>query len=849
MRIHRFEVQPDLPESLRPLHAIAHDLWFSWTREAIQLFIRLAPEVWVEADRSPVKTLARIPQKVLHDAAKDESFVAEVQRVHRRLQAYHEEVGWFVEDAPEGMEDLRVAYFSLEFGLDQSLPIYSGGLGVLAGDHLKSASDLGMPLVAMGLLYGSGYFRQALNVDGWQQELYPPNDWTTMPVARELDAQGRQYRITVDMAGTTVHAAVWRAQVGRVPLYLLDTNLDGNAPELRAITQSLYGGDKEMRIRQELLLGIGGLRALTAMGIHPTVFHMNEGHSAFLALERLRTLMVDDGLDRDAAIEQVSASTVFTTHTPVPAGNEVFDVSLMRPFLEPVASELGLDWDAFVDLGQVPEQAEDQFGMTPLALRTAAFANGVSRLHGEVSRLMWHSMWPSLRAAEVPITSVTNGVHPRTWLSSEMADLIDRYVGPRNEAEPGDHGTWARATAIPAGELWRVKQRRRERLVIVARERMAWQLQRRGAAPTAVQEADEILRPDILTIGFARRFATYKRATLLFSQPERLIRLLTDPERPVQFIFSGKAHPADSPGKELIQEIARFAAQEPEAHQRLVFLEDYEMGLSRQLVAGCDVWLNVPRRPMEASGTSGMKAAINGTLNLSVPDGWWVEGYSPEVGWSIGTGEVYADPEQQDAIEADALFNLLEQEIVPMFYRRDASGLPREWIGKMAASIADLGARFNTHRMVQDYARWAYFPAHTASQTLAADGHARATALAQWRSRVAAAWPGVSLRSETDDGSVRHVGDAINVTIWAKLAGLSPDEVTVEVASGLPDANGAPVGDALAVATHVGTEGDEERFTARVELADSGQLSLSARIRPTHPDAVNPFNPLLLTHE
>lgn len=849
MRIHRFEVQPDLPEQLQPLNDIAHDLWFSWTRDAIRLFIRMAPEVWVAADRNPVKTLAMVPQQVLDEAALDESFVAEVQRVHRRMLEYRAEKGWFAEKAPENVGDLSVAYFSLEFGLDPSLPIYSGGLGVLAGDHLKSASDLGIPLVAVGLLYGSGYFHQALNVDGWQQELYPANDWTTMPVLRELGPDGKQVTITVTMAGTDVHAAVWRAQVGRVPLFLLDTNVNDNPPELRTITQSLYGGDKETRIRQEIILGIGGLRALTAMGIEPTVFHMNEGHSAFLALERIRTLMSDARLDREAAIEQVAASTVFTTHTPVPAGNEVFDVALMRPYLEPVAAELGLDWDAFVDIGQVPGQDETQFGMTPLALRTAAFANGVSELHGEVSRLMWQSMWPGLRAAEVPISSVTNGVHPRTWLSSEMVDLIDRYVGPRNDAEPGDHTTWARATAIPAGELWRAKQRRRERLVIVARERLAWQLRRRGASPMAIQEADEILRPDILTIGFARRFATYKRATLLFRQPERLIRLLTNPERPVQFIFSGKAHPADTPGKALIQEIARFAAQVPEAHQRLVFLEDYDMGISRQLVAGCDVWLNVPRRPMEASGTSGMKAAINGTLNLSIPDGWWVEGYSPEVGWSIGTGEVYLDPEQQDAIETDALFNLLEQEVVPMFYRRDASHLPREWIAKMAASMADLGARFNTHRMVQDYARWAYFPAHRASQTLAADGHARATALARWRDRVAEAWPGVAIRSETDDGGVRRVGDTVNVTIWATLAGLTPDEVTVEVASGRPGPDGAPTGDGLAVATHEGTEGAEERFAAQVKLTDSGQLALTARIRPTNADAVNPFTPLLVTTE
>jgi starch phosphorylase len=847
MRIHRFEVQPNLPDELRPLDELARDLWYSWNRDAIELFARLDIDAWKAADRNPALMLATIPQATLDAAARDDTFLAELRRVYWRYRAYQRGAGWFQEAYP-GVADISVAYLSLEFGLDHALPIYSGGLGVLAGDHLKSASDLGLPLVAVGLLYQNGYFHQGLNIDGWQQELYPPNDWSNMPVHRQLGPDGTQLRVEVTMAGTTVQAAIWRAQIGRVPLYLLDANVDENAPELRAITASLYGGDRELRLRQELLLGVGGLRALAAVDVTPTVFHMNEGHSAFLALERIRALMTEAELSFEAAMEQVAGSTVFTTHTPVPAGNEVFDVALARPYLEPIATELGLDWDRFVDMGQVPGGDETQFGMTPLALRTAAFANGVSRLHGEVSREIWQALWPGLGVEEVPITSVTNGIHPRTWLSREMGQLLDRYLGQRLVEQPHDQTVWERVDMIPPGELWRVKERRRERLVILARERLRAQMRRRGAGRAALRDADETLRPDILTIGFARRFATYKRATLLFRQAERLARLLTDADRPVQFVFSGKAHPADTPGKELIQAIVRFA-QDPRVRQRMVFIEDYDMGVSRLLVSGCDVWLNAPRRPLEASGTSGMKAVVNGVLNVSVPDGWWAEGYSPEIGWSIGGGEHYDDTEEQDAIECDALFNLLEHEVIPLFYNRDANGLPREWIARMTASMARLGAVFNTHRMVQEYTEWAYLPAHRVSTRLARDGYAEARELAVWRSRVRDAWPNVTLRSEADVNGDLLVGTTIPVRVWVGLAGLSADEVAVEVAAGPPGTDGTPERPTLVVAQHVGSDVGEARFEAEVPCTTSGPLALAVRIRPRNPSAVNPLSPLLLTWE
>lgn len=847
MRLHRFEVHPNLPTELEPLDEIARDLWYSWHREAIELFARLDPDVWQASGRNPVMTLASVPQATLDAAARDETFLAELNRIHATFVAYKDGNGWFQDSYP-GIRDLRIAYFSLEFGLDTALPIYSGGLGVLAGDHLKSASDLGLPLVGVGLLYGNGYFRQALNIDGWQQELYPPNDWSKMPVHRELDSDGLQRKIEVTMAGAPVRAAIWRAQVGRVPLYLLDANIDDNPPELREITASLYGGDRERRIRQELLLGIGGLRALAAVGLSPTVFHMNEGHSAFLAVERVRTLMHDNGLSRAEALEQVTGSTVFTTHTPVPAGNEVFNVELVRKYLEPLAGDMDLTWDAFIDLGQAPGQDEAEFGMTPLALRTSAFANGVSRLHGHVSREMWRDLWPQVPFDEVPIASVTNGIHPRTWLSREMGQLLERYLGPRVVEQPHDQSVWERVDKIPPGELWRVKQRRRERLVIVTRQRLRAQMERRGATRAALREADEMLRPDILTLGFARRFATYKRATLLFRQADRLARLLTDADRPVQLIFSGKAHPADTPGKELIQAIVRFA-QDPRVSQRVVFVEDYDMGVSRALVSGCDVWLNAPRRPLEASGTSGMKAVVNGVLNVSVPDGWWDEGYAPEVGWSIGNGETYDDPEEQDAIECDALFNLLEHEVIPLFYQRDANGLPREWVARMTASMSKLGAVFNTHRMVQEYTEWGYLPAHRAATRLARDDHAEARALARWREQVHTAWPGVTLRSETAASHELKVGGSVAITAWVGLAGLTPDDVTVEVTSGPPDGDGPPDRPTVVVAQHVGTDGTEERFEAEVACTTSGPFVLAVRVRPHNPASVSPLSGLPVTWE
>ncbi len=848
MKIREFHVRPNLPPELLPLQEIAMNLWFSWNWEAVQLFIRLNPDLWEKSYQNPVLMLGSLSQKELEEAARDESLVANVRRVHQHMVEYLKAPGWFREAHGEE-EKFRVAYFSCEFGIDEGLPIYSGGLGVLSGDTLKSASDLGLPLVGVGLLYQKGYFRQILSLDGWQQELYPDNDWYNMPVTIERDGEGRSLRIEVEMAGEKVRARIWRVQIGRVPLYLLDTNVKENSPRAREITGTLYGGDREMRIRQEIMLGIGGVRALRALGVVPTVYHMNEGHSAFLALERIRAHMAEHGLSFAEAREQVFASNVFTTHTPVPAGNEQFATELVRRYLQPMVEQIGLPWQEFLGLGQMASSKTPDFGLTVLALRVAAHANGVSRLHSETSRKMWRDLWPGLPEPEVPIRSVTNGIHTRSWLSHEMADLFARYLGPRFLERPAEHSVWDRVETIPPVELWRTHEVRRERLVFFVRKQLKAQLVRQGAGSSTVRAAEEVLNPEALTIGFSRRFATYKRASLLFRQPERLVQLLNNPERPVQILFAGKAHPQDLPAKEIIKSVVHFA-HDPRLRHRLVFLENYDINVARYLVQGVDVWLNTPRRPLEASGTSGMKAAANGGLNVSVLDGWWCEGYSPDVGWAVGSGEVYADPEEQDQVECDALYNLLENEILPLFYDRDKGGLPRGWIGMMKASMRKLGAAFNTARMVQEYTERFYLPAHRAGIRLAKDGFASAKELTAWRSRVAAEWSRVSLRVDgaTASGDLL-VGSRFAVTVRASLGALSADDVAVEICYGMLDPAGEVRNGEVVGARREGREGNEEIFRAEIPCRASGRFGFAARVIPRHPDLVNPLTPLLLTWE
>jgi len=848
-----FSVSPHLPESLEPLRELAHNLRWAWNQGATSLFRRLDSDLWRASGHNPVRMLGEISQERLDEASQDNSFIAHLEGVRSALQTYLASPStWYHRTHPHRSE--LAAYFSAEFGITECLPIFAGGLGVLAGDHLKSASDLGVPLVGVGLLYQQGYFQQYLNETGWQQEVYEDNDFHTLPITLERLADGSPVTVQVAFPGRTVQAQVWRAQVGRVSLYLLDANIAANSPADRAITHQLYGGDQETRIKQELLLGIGGCRALEALGIEPTVYHINEGHSAFLVLERIRDLIERHRVPFAVAAEAASASLTFTTHTPVAAGHDFFPASMVDRYLGEFARSLGLQFGEFMALGRTnPSDQAEPFCMTTLALRMAAHSNGVSRLHGETSRRMWHSLWPAVPEREIPIGHVTNGVHFSSWVSLEMDQLFERYLVPGWHEDPTDTEVWQRVDKIPGEELWRSHERRRERLVAFARSRLHRQLQRLGASQAEQDAALETLDSRALTIGFGRRFATYKRATLILANPERLARILGDPDRPVQIIFAGKAHPKDEAGKELIRQITRLGAQ-PEFRRRLIFLEGYDLALTRYLVQGSDVWLNTPRRPLEASGTSGMKAAANGVLNLSTLDGWWDEawrdcaGLSDPPGWAIGRGEAYADERYQDQVEAEALLEVLERDVIPTFYDRGADGLPRRWIARMKAAQRCLNPFFNTDRMVWEYTERIYLPAAERARRLAADGLRRARELAAWKSRVREAWP--QLRVESIESGVAErleVGSVLRVSARVHLGRLSPDEVRVELYAGRVDAHG----DFAQAIGHLmrprAVQGESVEFeVSDVPCLASGLQGITVRVLPHNPDAHTHFLPGLI---
>ncbi|MBN1661906.1 MAG: alpha-glucan family phosphorylase [Anaerolineae bacterium] len=844
---HTFRVIPALPARLEPLRELAHNLWWTWNHEAIDLFRRLDRDLWEEAGHNPVRILGVIRQERLEQVAEDDGFLAHMGRVYHEFDAYVKDTSTWYQKTYGDVQDVRIAYFSAEFGLTESLGIYAGGLGVLAGDHLKSASDLGLPLLGVGLLYQQGYFRQYLNPDGWQQELYPDNDFYNLPLALERQLSGAPLTVEVEYPGRTVKAQVWRAQVGRVPLYLLDTNISDNAPKDRDLTDQLYGGDDDMRIRQEIMLGIGGTRALEALGQRPTVCHMNEGHSAFLALERIRLRMQEDKLTFAEACELTSAGNIFTTHTPVPAGIDWFHPDLVDHYFSHFYPALGLSRHEFLGLGRMnPNDPNGYFCMALLAMRLANRINGVSKLHADVSRRMWQEAWPQVPVGEVPIVGITNGIHARSWISHDMADLYDRYLGPRWVERPADQAVWQRVPRIPDEELWRTHERRRERLVAFARTRLAGQLEQRGTRLAEVRQAEEVLDPEALTIGFARRFATYKRGNLLFYDIERLARIIGSKDRPVQLIFAGKAHPRDNPGKELIRQIIHHARR-PEFRNRIVFLEDYDMVVARYLVQGVDIWLNTPRRPHEASGTSGMKATANGALNLSVLDGWWDEGYTPETGWAIGRGEEYAEDqaEYQDRIEANAIYDLLEKEIVPLFYERGRDGLPRGWIAKMKAAMRDHAGVFNTNRMVREYTEVCYLPSARRTHRLSGDEQVRAKTLAAWKEQVARQWGPLRIErvwTERPDEADLKVGDQLLVQAEVFLGELKPTDVAVELYHGPLDGAGQITNGRTLPTLIAQSKGDGKYiFAGAIPCRTSGLHGYALRILPQHEDLGNPF--------
>lgn len=702
--------QFSLPRRIRRLGELAYNLWWTWNPDAQRLFVRVDRDLWERVGHNPILFLRQVPRASLNAILQDRYYLEFYDRIFKAFDEYMAaRETWCARVHPE-YNNRPIAYFSTEFGLHETLPIYAGGLGVLSGDHLKGASDLGLPLVAVGFLYTQGYFSQHITEDGWQEAHYQRLKFEDLPVLPIISSDGEPVTVSVELPGREVKARLWEIIVGRVPLYLLDSDVDGNSATDRELTARLYSSDLDLRISQEIILGIGGVRALRVLGYNPSVWHMNEGHSSFLVIERAREL-IKSGYTFEEARRRICASSIFTTHTPVPAGNDEFPEWLIDKYFSQVWTELGLSRDQFLSLARNPQPWGNTFSMPVLALNMADFRNGVSELHGKTARRMWHYLWPKQSVDDVPITYVTNGVHTGSWLARRLRLLFDRYLRPDWMEHLDDPRTWDDIEKIPDGELWAIRRHLKRKLVHYMRERARKQWLYEGVHPVQVIAAGVLLDPYALTIGFARRFATYKRANLILRDINRLLDIINRPNMPVQIIFAGKAHPADEPGKMLIQEVYRLVKR-AENGGRLVFLEDYDMNLARYLVQGVDVWLNTPRRPNEASGTSGMKAAMNGVLNCSVLDGWWREGYNGKNGWAIGKDQDYDDPNLQDEEDAASLYNILENEIIPLYYtERSSDGLPADWIGMMKESIRTLTPQFSVRRMVKEYVERLYVPA------------------------------------------------------------------------------------------------------------------------------------------
>ncbi len=807
--VRQFNVVPAIPAPLQTLSEVAANLHWTWDRDTQALFEQLDPAAWKATGNDPLRLLASISAGRWAQLADDPHIVAAANAAAERLRDAIESPRWFQhrQDSPLG----QVAYFSPEFGLSETLPQYSGGLGVLAGDHLKAASDLGVPLVAIGLLYAEGYFRQRLNADGVQEERYPPLD------PHGLALSPTSVQISVDLAGDHVRINVWQVKVGRIQLYLLDTNVEGNSPEGAAITDRLYGGDKEHRIRQEIVLGIGGVRALRALGFDPQVFHTNEGHAGFLSLERIRELVTTDGTTFAEAVEAVRAGGVFTTHTPVPAGIDQFPRELMAKYFTEFAKSLGITFEALMTVGQRAQQDSDTFNMAVMGLRLAGRSNGVAQLHGAVSRQMFNDLWPDVPVDEVPIGAITNGVHAHTWVGDHIAALMAKSVGPVWDG--ADHASWTGVDHLDPAEVWAARAKARAELVSFVRSRMG----------------DALLDPKALTIGFARRFATYKRATLLLSQPDRLRKMLLSTDRPVQFVFAGKAHPQDQPGKDMIRDIELFARQ-LDVNHRFVFLPDYDMAIARMMYHGVDVWLNNPRRPLEACGTSGMKAALNGALNCSILDGWWDECYDGSNGWAINSADDDPDLGRRDAREATSLFGLLERELVPLFYERP-EGLPVGWIDTMKHNWRSLGPFVTAARMVRNYTTELYEPAATSSRLALADHAAVARDLAAWKLRVRAAWPVVKVFDIECDTTPAHEGDQRHVRAHVEIDGLDASSVTIQALHGPIDSEGEFIGTPLIVTLALTGAG---LWEADYSVGEAGPYGLTVRALPSHPNLISP---------
>ena len=833
----KITVNPQLPKRIEKLSEISNNLWWSWNTEFLRLFKIIDRDLWETCEKNPVKFLKLVSQDRLEQIAKNTEFLKEYDRLSKQFEDYmNSKNTWFSNKYPENKNDL-IAYFSAEYGLDQTIPIYSGGLGILSGDHLKSASDLGIPLVAVGLLYKNGYFHQKINGYGDQEEEYNNIELSNLPINPVKDKDGEELTIYVKLEKRKVYLKVWQINVGRIKLYLLDSDIDKNKPEDREITLRLYGGDQEMRIKQEIILGMGGTNLLTrALGLNPTIYHMNEGHSAFLILELIKNIIKEKQVSFEVAKDIASSKTVFTTHTPVPAGNDIFPIGLVEKYFKEFWPRLGLDRESFLKLGMKPcKELEHGFNMGILALKVAGKKNGVSKLHGAVSRELFGEVWPEIAANESPITYVTNGIHTCSWLAPTLKELYNKYLIPYWQDNIHNDEVWENINNIPNKELWEIHQQRKIKLLELVKENTTNRLRRSGYNYEEINDITSKLNPDVLTIGFSRRFATYKRATLIFKDLERITQILNNQDRPVQLIFAGKAHPADKEGKDLIKRIHEISMM-PQFKGKIFLLENYNIAMSRYLVSGVDVWLNNPRRPMEASGTSGQKASVNGVINFSVLDGWWAEGYNQENGWTIGTNAEYSSYEEQDIADSQSMYHTLETKIIPMYYDRNKDGISETWMKTMKNSIISTGGKYSTSRMLVDYTNNLYMPLCNLTKKYY-ENVDNVAEFNLWKKNIFTNWKDIKITQKNNLNNITmDAGNNIEVKCEVQLPNVDISNITVECYYGKILDNGI-VENVSIIPMKLENKNEEEKiyeYSTKIELKTGGNYGYTFRIMPKH---------------
>ena len=832
----RITVNPQLPKEISKLSEIANNLWWSWNTDYLKLLKQIDRDLWENVGKNPVKFLKLVSQERLEKASQNQEFLKQYNIVANNFENYmNSKNTWFSKNYPKNENDL-IAYFSAEYGLDETIPIYSGGLGILSGDHLKSASDLGLPFVAVGMLYKEGYFIQKLSKYGEQENNYVKADLNNLPIEAVKDSEGKDLKITVDYPERKLYLKVWKINVGRIKLYLMDSDIDENSEEDKKVTLQLYGGDQDMRIKQEIVLGMGGVKLLKTLGLNPTVYHMNEGHSSFLTLELIKDLMEEKKISFEMAKDITTSKTVFTTHTPVPAGNDIFPLDLVEKYFKDFWPKIGLSREEFLKLGMKPtEKLDNGFNMGILALKNAGKKNGVSKLHGAVSRELFGEVWPNIAANESPIGYVTNGIHTCSWLAQNLKELYNEYLIPYWQDNMQKDDVWKQIKDIPNEKLWNEHQARKMKMLKMVKENTTERLKRVGIPYEEIKEITSKINPNALTIGFARRFATYKRATLIFKDLERITQILNDSERPIQLIFAGKAHPLDKVGQDLIKYINELAMK-PQFKGKIFVLENYNIGMSRYLISGCDVWLNNPRRPMEASGTSGQKASVNGVINFSVLDGWWAEGYDQTNGWTIGTNAEFTSYEEQDLADCESLYNTLENKIIPLYYENREENIPNNWVEKMKNSIITTGGKYSTQRMVIDYTNKMYIPLCNLYNTYYSNLESVAE-YSQWKSELNNSWNDIEIKQLNNLSDISmDAGNKINVECEVKLPNIKVENIEAQVYYGKIAENGM-VDNIEIIPMKLKAKNVAEKvytFEAKIELTTGGDYGYTFRVMPKH---------------